>query len=901
MRDRRPTPEEMLAVAAAEDARARRGRLKIFFGAAPGVGKTYAMLESALARRREGVEVLIGWLDTHGRQETASLAAGLERLPPRTIDYRGIKLQEFDLDAALARRPRVLIVDELAHTNAAGSRHARRWQDVEELLEAGIDVYSTLNVQHIESLNDVVAQITGISVRETVPDGVFDRADEIELVDLPSDELLARLRAGKVYIPAQAERAAENFFKKGNLIALRELALRRAAERVDAQAAEWKREQGIREPWATRERLLVVVSGSKQSADVVRAAYRMSARLRAPWIALSIETPAYQQLGEGDRETLDANLELAARLGAQTLVVRGESVVDEVLAVARQREVTRVIVGRERRRRWLRLKRRSLGEELVLRTEDVEVLVTSGELSDEPPPRREAARTSYAGLADYLFGLSAVLICTLVCWFTRATFTLADQAMIYLFGVLVVSTRVTRLPALVTAFASVAALDFFFVPPSFTFDVSDLQYLITFSVMLIVALTVSTFTLRLRDQADAARQRERRTAALYAMSRQFVIETGVGEIAATAVAAVRELLDVGAVVLIADRSGGLSPCGGADSPLATSERELAVARWVFEHGRVAGHGTDTLPAAEGFYIPLVGTAGHLGVFAIELARRASAPTPSQRQILETFVAQTALALERALLVERNARTQVAMETERTRSALLSAVSHDLRTPLASIQGSADVLADEAIQLSSADRRDLLTTIRDESARLNRLVGDLLDLTRLESGALAARKEWYPLEEVVDSVLERLRSRLEGRTLVRELPAEVVLVPIDPILFGQVLENLLDNTVKYGEPHTPIEVRGAVEGDVAWLEVADRGPGIPEGAEEQVFERFFRAADGTRAEGAGLGLAVARAIVKAHDGSIHARRRAGGGSVFRVEIPMSGRGLPPRPAKMEPEP
>ncbi|MBI5434744.1 MAG: sensor histidine kinase KdpD [Planctomycetes bacterium] len=889
----------MLAVAAAEAARARRGHLKVFFGAAPGVGKTYAMLESALARRREGVEVAIGWLETHGRQETANLAATLERLPPRTIDYRGIRLQEFDLDAALARRPKILIVDELAHTNAAGSRHARRWQDVEELLEAGIDVYSTLNVQHIESLNDVVAQITGVVVRETVPDGVFDRADEIELVDLPSDELLARLRAGKVYIPAQAERAAESFFKKGNLIALRELALRRAAERVDAQAAEWKREQGIREPWATRERLLVAVSGSKQGADVVRAAYRMAARLRAPWIALSVETPAYQHLREEDREALDAHLALAARLGAQTLVVRGERVVDEILAVAREREATRVIVGRERERRWLRFARRSLGEELVLRAEDVEVLVTSGELADEPA-QRPPPRARHAKLSDYLFGLGIVIASSIVCWLTRDTFTLGDQAMIYLLGVLIVATRVTRLPALTAAFASVAALDFFFVPPVFTFTVSDLRYLITFCVMLIVALTVSTFTLRLRDQADAARQRERRTAALYAMSRQFVIETGVGEIGATAVAAVRELLDVGAVILIADKSGGLSPCGGAEGTLATSERELAVARWVFEHGRVAGHGTDTLPAGEGFWIPLVGTAGHLGVFGIELARRAAPPTPSQRQILETFVAQTALALERALLVERSARTQVAMETERTRSALLSAVSHDLRTPLASIQGSADVLADDSVELSAETRRELLATIRGESARLNRLVGDLLDLTKLESGALAARKEWYPLEEVVDSVLERLRNRLVGRPLLRELPDEVVLVPIDPILYGQVLENLLDNTAKYGEPGTQIEVRGAVDGYLAWLEVADRGPGIPAGAEEQVFERFFRAADGARAEGAGLGLAVARAIVKAHDGTIVARRRDGGGSVFRVEIPMGGRGLPPRPARMEPE-
>ncbi len=876
----------MLAVAAAEEERARRGRLKVFFGAAPGVGKTYAMLESAQARRRDGADVLIGWLETHGRGETEAVAAGLERLPPRVVDYRGIELREFDLDGALARRPQILLVDELAHTNAAGSRHARRWQDVEELLEAGIEVWSTLNVQHIESLNDVVAQNTGVVVRETVPDSLFDRADEIELVDLPPDELLVRLRQGKVYVPPQARRASESFFKKGNLIALRELALRRTAERVDAQAAEYKREHGIREPWTARERILVTVGDSARSADVVRAAYRMATRLRAPWIALSVETLAYHRLQEEDRERVAANLDLAERLGAETLVVRGERIAEEVLAVSRERNVTRIVVGRPTKRPWLPRLTRSLIDDLIRGSGDIEVLVTSGE---QPADRTtlQATTAVRASLVQYAWALAIVLGSTAICQWTRQVFTLADQAMIYLLGVLIVASRLPRGPSLLAAIASVAALDFFFVEPFFTFSISDLRYLVTFLVMLTVGLTVSTFTVRLREQAEAARQRERRTASLYAMSRQFVIETGVGEIAATAVAAVRDLLETPAVILIADQRGELSPCGGANAQIASSEHELAVARWVFEHGRLAGHGTDTLPASQGLFIPLVGTGGHLGVFGVALGLRKVPPSPSQWQILETFVAQTALALERALLVEKAASTQVAVETERTRSALLSAVSHDVRTPLASIAGAVDVLLDEHIDVGREDRRELLLTVREEAERLDRLIGDLLDLTRLESGALEARKEWYPLEEILDSVLERLDARLEGREIEKRLPEEVLLVHVDPILLEQALFNLLENSAKYGTPGTPIEIQARIRERVVGIEVSDRGPGIPPGEEERVFERFFRAADGLRAEGSGLGLAVTRAILKVHGGSIEARNRPEGGTTFTLSLPLEG--------------
>ena len=890
----------MLKRAAEEEARERRGRLKIFFGASPGVGKTYSMLEAARNRRREGIDVVIGWVDTHGRAETEALTQGLESLPPRQVEHREITLRELDGDAAQRRRPALLLVDELAHTNAPGSRHARRWQDVEDILDAGIDVYTTLNVQHLESMNDVVARITGVVVHETVPDTMFDRASEIEMIDLPPDDLLQRMREGKVYLPAEAERAQRNFFRKGNLIALRELALRRTAERVDAQVEQYKKEQGIVQPWPTRDRLLVVVGPAPQSANVVRAAYRMAARLRAPWIALSIETPAYLALPEEERELVSAHLELAERLGAQTLVIQGERVSEETLAVAREQNVTRIIVGKpthSRLRDWIR---GSIVDDLVRGSGEVDVLVTTG--SEEEAWRPAPTLRSPGSTArDYLQALAVVLACTILCLMTRKHLTMADQAMIYLLGVLIVASRKPRRPSLLAAITSVVALDFFFVPPFYTLDVADLRYFITFAVMLAVALTVSTLTVRIREQAEAARQRERRTAALYAMSREFSVQTEVGEIARTAVTHVRNLMEAEAFVLLEGKDGQLRPVAGGEIAQAKSERELAVARWVFEHGRPAGCGTDTLPASEALFFPLVGTRGTLGVFGIALGSRAPAPSPSRAQLLETFVAQTALAVERALLEEEADRAKVAAETEQARSALLSAVSHDLRTPLASMTGAAGVLLDHTAEMGAGERRELLETIREEAERLGRLVGDLLDLTRLESGSLRARKEWYPLEEVVSSALGRLGTRLEGREVRVKMPPEVLLAPIDPILLEQVFLNLVENAAKYSPPGSSIEIRAAAEGEEVAVEIADRGPGLPAGEEERVFERFYRVADGRRAEGAGLGLAVCEAIVKVHGGRIEARNRPGGGAVFRFTLPVEGTPPPPDEALEAREP
>ncbi|MEW6776204.1 MAG: sensor histidine kinase KdpD [Bdellovibrionota bacterium] len=884
--ERRPTPEEMLARAKAEEERRRRGKLKIFFGASPGVGKTFAMLEAARTKRKEGLDVVIGWIETHGRKETEALTEGLERIPPREIEYRGVRLKEFDLDAALKRRPALLLVDELPHTNAPSSKHARRWQDILEILDAGIDVYSTLNVQHLDSLNDVVAQITHVAVRETVPDSIFERADEVELVDLTPDDLLQRLKEGKVYIPEQAQRAIESFFHKGNLIALRELSLQRTAERVDVQMTTWRREQGIAVPWTARERVLVAIGPAPQSADLVRAACRMATRLGAPWIALSVETPEFHRLPAEERDRAQAHLAMAERLGAEPLVITADNVAETILTTARQRNVSRIVVGKPTHSRWRDRLRGSLVDKLVRGSGPIDVLVTKGELEQAERPLRPEPRLP-APLREYAIALGVVFLSTALSWIGRGFFDLADEAMIYLLGVLFVASRFSRGPAILASLLSVAALDFFFVPPFFTFTVADVRYVVTFAVLLVAGLLVSGLTLRIREQAEAARQRERRTAVLYMMTRSFAARSGVADIAEAAARHVEVLFETEAAVLLSGDQGALLHRGGSAGELVQSEKERTVARWVYEHGRQAGFGTDTLPVAKGLFLPLTGGKGTFGVLGVSLGDRAQPLTPSQRQLLDVFVNQTSLALERAMLTEQAQKDKVTVENERLRSTLLSAVSHDLRTPLAAITGAATSLQQERSNLGTEGRRELLDTIREEAEHLNRIVSDLLDLTRLEAGAVAAKKEWYPLEEVVGSALARLETALAGRDLWVDLPSSLLLVPLDPVLVEQAFINLLENALKYTPKGSPIEVTARLSDGKAQIEISDRGPGIPPGEEKKIFEKLYRVAGTGAPSGTGLGLAICHAIAAAHGGQIEARNREGGGATFLLTLPIEG--------------
>ncbi|MGQ0721265.1 MAG: DUF4118 domain-containing protein [Candidatus Eiseniibacteriota bacterium] len=888
--DRRPSPEEMLARAAEEESQRGRGKLRIFFGAAPGVGKTYAMLEVARQRRAEGVDVVVGWVETHGRSETEALTEGLERIPAHTVAYRGITLREFDLEAALRRRPALLLLDELAHTNAPGSKHARRFQDAQDLLDAGIDVFTTLNVQHLESLNDVVAQISGVVVRETVPDSVFQQAEDVELVDITPDDLLKRLREGKVYIPAQAERAVERFFRKGNLIALRELSLQRTAERVDAQMTRWKRDEGIAQVWPARERILVAIGPAPQSANLIRAGYRMATRLGAPWSVVWVETSAAHRLPQSDRDRIQQHLTLAGQLGAETGVVAGERVSEVLLHAARQQNATRIVVGKPTHSRWHDRLRGSLVSELVRGSGPIDVIATRGE-EGEPARTRLERAPSRSTASQFWWALAVVLAATAVCWLTHSLFDLADRAMIYLVGILYVASRSGRGPALLASLASVAALDFFFVPPYYTFAVSDLRYLVTFSVLLLTGVLVSSLALRIRHQAESAQERERRTAVLYALTRSFAFRRSVADIAEAAAAHVSVLFEIKAAVLLAAGQTLVARAGGQHA-FVRDERELTVARWVFDHGRPGGRSTDTLPGVQGLYLPLVGGSRTLGVLAVALGERSEPLTASQRQILDVFGKQAALALERALLAEETEQARVAVETERLRGTLLATMSHDLRTPIAAVKGAATSLLDDAAELPAKERRDLLETIRDEAEQLHRIVRDLLDLSRIESGALVIGKEWCPLEDVVGSSLVRLDSVLAGRRVRVSLPEPLLLVPVDPVLMEQVLTNLLENAAKYTPPGTPVDVEAAVGEEGVTVEVADRGPGIPPEELERIFAKFHRLPGDGGVSGTGLGLAICQAIVAAHGGRIWAENREGGGARFRFVIPLEGAGAPP---------
>lgn len=881
----RPDPDTLLRRVRDEEARARRGRLKVFLGASPGVGKTYAMLETARGARKQGLDVVVGVVETHGREETARLLEGLEVLPRREVEYRGTVLSEFDVDSALARHPALLVVDELAHTNAPGCRHAKRWQDVEELLAAGIDVLSTLNVQHLESLNDVVARITGIRVRETVPDSVLERADEVELVDLPPDELLQRLREGKVYLPETASRAMDRFFRKGNLIALRELALRRTAERVDAQMRGYMAERGIRDTWPAGERVLVCVRGGPESARLVRAGRRIAQRIDAPWTVVHVEPPA-ADLPESIREQLAQALTLAEQLGAQVVTLSGPDVAQEVLAYARNHNVTQLVVDQPRTRPWWAPFRRSVVDRLVRESQGIDVHVVSGEPEGTGRPRAQpGGPRSPTRWQDYALAATVPAAVTVVGALLRyGPTTTIDFAMLFLLGVVFVSARYSRGPSVVASLLSIVLFDLFFVPPFGTLSVADVRYILTFGVMLVVALVMGTLTGRVRGQARAAGERERRTATLYAFSRELAAARLRADLARVTLRHLVDLFGGRISLLLPDDRGMLIPVARIPD-VEPDEKDRSVAQWVFDHGQPAGLGTATLPSAHARYLPLQTPERRLGVIGIRPEPVDRFADPGQRRLLESMVDQAAVALERSELADAAQRAHLEAEAERLRTSLLTSLSHDMRTPLGVIQGAASaLLQDGAARLATAAQRELVATILEESSRMDRLVANLLDIVRFESGALAVHREWHVLQDIVGVALIRLDERLRDHPVTTAFAADLPLVPVDDVLLEQVFVNLLENAAKHTPAGTPIElgarpVNGGVE---VW--VADRGPGVPVGQEEEIFEKFRRGRTG--ADGIGLGLTIVRGIVRAHGGSVRAEARPGGGAVFVLTLPVS---------------
>ncbi len=886
MTERRPDPDTLLKRVNDEAARPLRGKLTIFFGAAPGVGKTYSMLEAARAERAAGRDVVVGVVETHGRYDTGALMLGLELLPRRRVLQRGATLGEFDLDLAVARKPALLLVDELEHSNAEGSRHAKRHQDVAELLDAGIDVYTSLNVQHIESLSDVVAQITHVIVRETVPDRVVEGADEVRLIDLPPDELIERLKDGKVYLPDQARRAIEHFFRKGNLIALRELALRRTAERVDAQMQHYRELHGIASTWSVGERLLVCVSPSPSSAQLIRGARRIVGALHADWLAVYVETEASLRLDARGREQAAENMRVAEQLGAETIILSGANAAEETIRFARSRNVTKVVVGKPTHARaWDRL-RPSFLDRIVRASGDIDVYVMSGEDSSTEVKQVELTPNIPAAPLAFVAAGSSAALATAISWTAFGPNQLPDVVMVYLLGIVLVALRFGYGPSLLAAVLSVLLFDFFFIPPLYTFAVRDLSHIVTFGVMFLVALVISGLTQRVRAQAEAAAQREQRTASLYALSRELAATKQVEDIAQIAARHLFDALGMHAALLVPtpERSSVVAVHAGRHA-LEIDDKERGVAEWVWDHERAAGFSTETLPSARATYLPLLASRGKVAVLGVRPDDPKRLLTPETRQHLAAFANQIASAIERTELASEAQWAQLQMETEQMRSSLLSSVSHDLRTPLAVVTGAASTLLEDTV--GAATRRELTETILQEAQRLNRLVRNLLDMTRLEAGALRVKKEWQPLEEVVGSALNRMDDALAGRQLAIDLARDLPLVPLDAVLIEQVLVNLLENAVKYTPPGSAIEISAAIRPGGVEVVVADRGPGIPSGEEQRIFEKFHRA-QGAPGGGVGLGLAICRGIVMAHGGQLFAGNREGGGAEFRFQLPVEGR-------------
>jgi two-component system sensor histidine kinase KdpD len=884
MEVQRPDPDALLKRVQAEEAEQRRGKLKVFFGATAGVGKTYAMLQAAHEQQADGVDVIIGVVETHGRAETAALVKDLDRVPPRNVEYHGKQLQEFDLDAALIRHPTVILMDELAHTNAPGLRHAKRWQDVQELLKAGINVYTTVNVQHLESLNDVVAQITGVRVRETVPDSVLERADDVELIDLPPDDLLQRLKDGKVYVPAQVHYAIQNFFAKGNLIALRELALRRTAERVDQQMEVYRRDHAVVSIWPAAETIMVGVNLKPRGPRLVRAARQMAASLHAKWLAVYVQTPRHLKLSDEERNCVVDTLRLAEKLGAETVTLTGDHVPQELLSFARSRNVNKIIVGKPVRARWKEWIFGSVVSDLVRESGDIDIYVITGEAGEgRPLVTRALQRTS--DWSKYGYAALGVVISTALAWTMFPYFGLANLIMVYLLGVVLVAIRCGRGPSVMASVLSVATFDFFFVPPYYSFAVSDIQYLLTFGVMLIIALVISNLAVRIGQQAEMARYRERRTGVLYAMSRDLATHRGVGMLAHVAAKHLRDVFNSQVAIFLADEERRLQLQRGEQLFFEFDPKEMGVAQWVFEHNERAGMGTDTLPGSSALYLPLVGSLGPIGVVALRPAQPSLLLDPDQLHLLESLVNQTALAIERTQLSDEAQRAHVQTETERMRNAILSSVSHDLRTPLATITGAASSLLDETGQVDSTSKRDLAKSIYQEAGRLDRLLKNLLDIMRLEAGAVHLNKDWHPLDEVIGAALGRLERRLGDRLVHTSIPPDLPLVMVDGVLLEQVLINLLENALKYSPAGTSIEISASAGDRDLMVEVADRGPGLPPGEEVRIFDKFYRLQP-DKEGGVGLGLTICRGIVEAHGGRIWAENRMAGGAVFRFTIPLT---------------
>lgn len=886
----RPDPDTLLAQMQAQDRRASRGKLRIYFGASAGVGKTYAMLNAARSMRAEKLDVVVGLVETHGRKETAALLDGLEILPRKNVAYRDKTIAEFDIDAALARKPALILVDELAHSNAPGSRHPKRWQDVEELLGAGIDVFTAVNVQHLESLNDVIGGITGIRVAETLPDTVFDQADEIVLVDIPADDLLTRLKEGKVYQQQQAERASRNFFRKGNLIALRELALRRTADRVEDDVKAYRVEKSINAVWKTDSDLLACIGPRAGAEHVIRSTAQLASQLNAQWHAVYVETPQLQRLAPGERERILKTLKLAQDLGATTAVLPGNDIAREIVSYARSHNFSRIILGRNHSRwPW----RAPHAQRIANYAPDIDLIETgerqSREVAAAAPREGGSAQDDDAadsGKSPYLPYAWTVAICILTALITTPMMPhldLANIVMLFLLAEVLIAVRFGRGPAVLAAFLSVAVFDFFFVSPRFSFAVSDVQYLVTFSVLLVVGLIVGQLTSGLRFQARIAAQREGRARALYEFARELSSALQAEQVFETTQNFIQRTFHAQAVLLLPNDEARLQAAQGHGKELDTG-----IAQWAFDRATPAGMGTDTLPASVYFYLPLVAPMRTRGVLAIRPENRRWMLIPEQRRQLDTFAALAAIALERVHYIEVAQDALLRMESERLRNSLLAAISHDLRTPLTALVGLSESLTRSKPELATA-QQELANALHEEALRMGNLVTNLLDMARIQSGEVKLNLQWQQFEEVVGSSLRAVQSLLGKHQVQTRLTRGLPLVNFDAVLIERVLCNLLENASKYTPAGSQITIAAELSGQSLDVAVYDNGPGLPPGQEEAIFEKFTRGERESATPGVGLGLAICRAIIEAHHGSIRGGHSPQGGAAIIFTLPL---GTPP---------
>ena len=881
--------DELLSALKRKEASEKRGRLKIFFGASAGVGKTYTMLESARAARAAGIDIVVGYVEPHGRIETERMLVGLEQVQFLEVQYRKISRREFDLDAALKRHPAVLVVDELAHSNIVEGlpkpRHAKRWQDIEELLAAGIAVWTTVNVQHLESLNDVVAGITGVRQRETIPDRIFDEADEVELIDLSPTDLLARIRAGKVYASERISAATKQYFREPNLLALRELALRRTADRVDAAARAYKDGERSSKPWLARDRFLIAVALDDQAEQLIRVGKRFADALDAEWIVVSVETPAMLKLGEASRNRRVDILRLAESQGAEAVTLDGPSASSALKEYARLRNVTRIVVGEPRRFGLTSLLRPSTATKLVRGGGGFDVSVIARREPSSPKTERFATGSREQHRARYWAALGVSAAATAVAAIMYPYFSLANIVMVYLLGATIAALSLGRGPASLAAVANIIAFDFFFVPPRYSFAVANFEYVVTFIVMLAVALIIANLAANVRAQTRVAGARERRTSSLYAMSRELAATRSLEDLARVAIKHIAETFASRAIVLVPDFRSRLQRPQSAPENGSLLTADLSVAQWVFEHSTPAGLGTDTLPAAAAQYLPLKGSTKTLGVLAVEPTQKRRLLLPEQRHLIETFAGQIALALERAGLQEEAESARVAAETESLRNTLLASISHDLRTPLSVITGASSALNDPSMVFDGEARRALTAQIENKAKQMSETISNVLDLMRLESGHVALRLEWFALDDLVNSALDRLGTRLAGHAVATDLQANLPQVRVDGPLILQVLTNLLENVIKHTRVGAQVTIRAVLDDAFVRIDVEDDGPGLPPGDPKRLFAKFHRGRDESNAGGAGLGLSICRAILNAHGAQISASPRPDGGARFYFTLPI----------------